>query len=213
MNTWSNTGVLSGRAGARPKRRQRFDTRCQGGKNIGARADNEQELATYAIVAFLNLDENRWVEALRAQYDPLAHRVAAHLTLVHPITTTLAQQELLGHIQAVSRETRPIALKLQGITGHLGEYLFLNVKLGNDQVIALRDALYSGPLEAFREPLVTFVPHVTVGRLSSRDRFQEALSVTRAYTEPVVTVADALTCYRIHDDGRRVILHQAQLSG
>ena len=176
-------------------------------------AGNGERPTTYAIVAFLDLGAAPRVEKLRDKYDPLAQRVAAHLTLVHPFSTTLTRQALEAHLQMVSRWARPIALELQDVTGHQGEYLFLNLKRGNDEVIALRDALYTGPLATFREASVTFVPHVTVGRLSSHTQFQESLYATRGYTEPVATVLDRLSCYRIDDDGQRVILTQSQLSG
>ena len=176
-------------------------------------AGNGERSTTYAIVAFLDLGSAPWVEKLRVKYDPLAQRVGAHMTLVHPFTTTLVWQALEAHIQTVSRQARPIALELQGVTGHQGEYMFLNVKRGNDEVIALRDALYSGPLSPYQETSVTFVPHVTVGRLAGRIQFQEALSSARDYTEPVTTALDTLSCYRIDDDGQRVILNQYQLGG
>lgn len=176
-------------------------------------AGNGEPSTTYAIVAFLDLGTAPWVEELRDNYDPLAQRVAAHLTLVHPFSTTLARQALEAHLQAVSRATPPITLELRGVTGHQGEYLFLNLKRGNDEVIALRDALYTGPLATFWEASVTFVPHVTVGRLSSHIQFLEALHAARGYTEPVATVLGRLSCYRIDDDGRRVILAESQLGG
>lgn len=166
---------------------------------------------TYAIVAFLDLAALPWGEELREKYDPLARRVAAHLTLVHPFTTTLAPQQLESHIHEVSRSSEVFTLELRGVTGHQHEYLFLNVKRGNDEVIAIRDALYSGLLARFLDASVTYVPHVTVGRLASPTQFQEALRALHEHSEPVLTSLDRLSCYRINQDGKRVILTESHL--
>ena len=40
----------------------------------------------------------------------------------------------------------PFEVTLREVTGHIEEYLFLNVKRGADQLVALHDQLYSGVL-------------------------------------------------------------------
>jgi 2'-5' RNA ligase len=75
------------------------------------------------------------------------------------------------------RDIPPFALRLVDVTGMLDQYLFVNVKRGNDELIELHDRLYSGPLREHLSAAFTFVPHVTVGRLSGRGEFLRALAV------------------------------------
>ena len=46
----------------------------------------------------------------------------------------------------------PFNIVLKGVTGSEEEYLFLNVKVGNDQIIELHDKLYSGLLKTISQP-------------------------------------------------------------
>ena len=58
-------------------------------------------MTSLAVVAYpaLSEDDHRWIEGIRARYDPLALRIAAHFTLVFPTEVAeapvLAQSEIL----------------------------------------------------------------------------------------------------------------------
>lgn len=175
--------------------------------NIPARNRYER----FVIAVFLDLSPDHWVEALRRKFDPLALRVAAHLTLVHPFRAQAELDVLASHIARVAQDARPFNLICQGITGHKSEYLFLNVKRGNDEIIALRDALYREVLMGAYSDTDTFIPHVTVGRLQSAPEFSAALADSRKYAERVLETIDAITCYGILEDGQRTVMASYKL--
>jgi len=117
------------------------------------------------------------IAALRQRFDPLAAQIPPHLTLVFPFGSDLGLAELGGHVAAVLRDFAPFPVRLAEITGSEREYLFLNVKRGNDDLITLHDALYTGPLRHHRSFADTFFPHLTVGRVPDPARFTAARAV------------------------------------
>jgi 2'-5' RNA ligase len=77
----------------------------------------------------------------------------------------------------------------------------LNVKRGNDELIALHDWLYTGPLAASLSREHTFVPHLTVGRLGSVGAFGAALAATSGLSDCFEVSARVLSVYRIDAEG------------
>jgi 2'-5' RNA ligase len=152
------------------------------------------------------------VRAVRDQLDPLARYIAAHLTLVFPFDDPTPDGELEAHVRTVAASCAPLAVTLAGVTLHDHEYLFLNVKRGNDAIVALHDALYTGALARHRSRMHTFVPHVTVGRVRAND-VARALELTATLADPIAATLDALTVYRIDTDGDRPALFDLPLTG
>lgn len=121
-----------------------------------------------AVVAYPRLsdDDRRWLESLRARYDPLASRIAAHFTLVFP--TDVAAAPVVAAVRQALRSPAPIAFVLRraaacpDVTG-AGHYVALLAEEGHRDLIALHDRLHGGALAAHRRPDIPFVPHVTVG--------------------------------------------------
>ena len=132
--------------------------------------------AILIIPEFVNLFE---IEEVRKQYDPLYAKIAPHITVVFPFESTMSHDEVLQHVKNATKHCRHFTLHMGGYTGYDNEYLFLNVIRGNDEIIDLHQRLYSGILEQYHEPLYTFLPHMTVGRLSNQADFFEALEKMR----------------------------------
>ena len=92
--------------------------------------------------------------------------IRPHITLVFPFESTISTEQLTQHMSRAAQALRPFTLHPRGITGYAKEYLFLNVKYGNDQLIVLHDYLYTGLLAPYLTFQETYLPHLTVGRLS-----------------------------------------------
>ena len=138
-------------------------------------------------------------------FDPLAASAEAHITLVFPFESNASSEQLHSHIKEATRNIQPFQLKLQGITGHEGEYLFLNVKRGNDQIIALHDNLYTGILLPHLLNSHTYVPHLTVGRLTDNDSFCHALTKMKEFTATFETQVKEISVCSIQADGSEQI--------
>ena len=158
-----------------------------------------------------NLDDWKQVLAVRDRYDPLASNIAAHLTLVFPFADPMSDAELEKHLHHAVTDIPAFDVILGGITAHEDEYLFLNVKRGNDAVIHLHDVLYGGALSRHLVRGHTFVPHVTVGRLSTH-ALAAALDATAGLDKPMDAHVRSISVYRIEPNGDRTDLFALPLA-
>ena len=124
----------------------------------------------------------------------------------------MSDEALKAHLQRAVAQVPAFDVTLAGTTAHENEYLFLNVKRGNDVVIHLHDVLYSGALSGHLVRGHTFVPHITVGRVSPRE-LAEALDATRDLASPIEGRVDSISVYRIEQDGSRTDLFELPLGG
>lgn len=145
------------------------------------------------------------IHALRTKYDPLADHIPPHLTLVFPFESLMSTADLRDHTSDCVARIPPFRLVLTGITGAEQEYLFLNVKVGNDQIIALHDKLYSDVLRPFLNRSLTYIPHLTVGRLKDSLSFQAALAYTRELREVFETTVCEVVVERIAESGQSAL--------
>ncbi len=173
----------------------------------------EAEGSTRAIVLFLSAADIAPVLPLRKRFDPLAETVPSHITLVFPFADALTAEGLRTHVEEAVRGLGPIPVRLAGITGSEGEYLFLSVKGGNDALIDLHDRLYTGPLRRHRSLAHTYLPHVTVGRFAGRAAFERALEVASATSLCIETVCATVSICRIRLDGTTGVESEVSFAG
>jgi 2'-5' RNA ligase len=128
----------------------------------------DERVRTLAVVAYpaLSEDDRRWIEGIRARHDPLASRIAAHLTLVFP--AEVAEDLLLTEVETALRPFESMAVVLgraAAVPDPIGGgcHVFLLAEEGQARLHAAHDALYAGVLAAHRRGDVPYVPHVTVG--------------------------------------------------
>lgn len=161
--------------------------------------DAQMETQTWAIVIFPELaaEQRAMIDRLRAAHDPLATTIAPHITLVFPFEATLSQEDLLTHMRAAVAAIPLFEIVLRGVTGQQDEWLFLNVKRGNDQIIALHDRLHTGLLAPYLSPRYTYTPHLTVGHVAPGERFEAALDEATALTETFDTTVREITAVRV----------------
>ena len=155
---------------------------------------------------------HEWAEILsvRDRLDPLAREIPAHITLVFPFESAMSDFELETHVRELVAQSRRFSVVFQGITAYENEYLFLNIKRGNDEVMQLHDVLYSGALAMHHVRRHTFVPHVTVGRVRSEE-IPEALAATAGVNRPIQANIESIAVYAVRGDGVRPVLFELEL--
>lgn len=119
-----------------------------------------------------------------------------------PFDSDLSTKQIAAHLHEVAAGYSPFRIKLQSITGSKGQFLFLNVKQGNDDIISLHDKLYSGLLAPILNRQLTYIPHMTVGRLSDRQTFLDALSATSKVLDVFETSITEIVSEIIDPDGK-----------
>ena len=115
-------------------------------------------------------------------------------------------------MQESTRGCIPFSLVLQGVTGATDNYLFLNVKVGNDEIIALRDKLYSGLLKRYVNRTITYIPHLTVGKCTDEELFHAAVDETAGCTRKYETVVQEIVSELIEPSGQSSIEIRMPLS-
>jgi 2'-5' RNA ligase len=123
------------------------------------------------IMIFPKFTNINLIDDIRKQYDPLYHLVRPHVTLVFPFKSNLTRDELREHIESSMKEMGSFKLKLQGISGEDGGYLFLNVVGGSEELLELHNRLYLGILKPYYPEFLlekSFSPHLTVGRIRNQ---------------------------------------------
>ncbi|WLR42197.1 2'-5' RNA ligase family protein [Bacillus carboniphilus] len=140
---------------------------------------------------FKNMEK---INQLRESYDPLHQKVAPHITLVFPFESQIQLEILKKHVEGALIKVEPFKACFQGITGSDYSYLFLNVKEGNDRLIELHDRLYSGILSGYHLRTLTYIPHLTVGRLDNNEEFVKAIEQTSDIQETFEFTVEKIVC-------------------
>jgi len=115
------------------------------------------------------------------RFDPLAHVIAPHITLVFPFESDLSSRDIESHVRSALVDHPPFDIRLDGITGDDAGYIFLNVTTGSDDLIRLHDTLYTRQLASHLSLDHVYRPHLTLGRIQEPKEFTVALAaVTRS---------------------------------
>jgi 2'-5' RNA ligase len=158
----------------------------------------------FARVAVIFPDaDTTQVEQFRAQWDPLASVVAAHITIAYPFAWTHTINELEAVLADVASQTPAFPVRLTDAIGWEGEYVFLQAQIGGTEISRLHQSLYQQPALGLAAPH-TFVPHMTVGRRQRPDELRSSVAQANARALSVNGRALALTVYRITPDGQRI---------
>ncbi len=108
------------------------------------------------------------INAFRQKYDPSWNIINPHITLVFPVSD-IAENQLLKHIEIITKEIKCFPIKLSGLIKSFDDYLFLQVKEGDEEIINLHNKLYSGILTPYVRTDIPFVPHITLGYFRTAD--------------------------------------------
>ena len=110
-----------------------------------------------------------------------------------------------AHVEDAVRGIGPFAIRLLGVTGVEGRFVFVNVAQGRETLIELHDRLYTGPLLPHDDFPFTYEPHVTVGRLQTPEAFEDALAVATAAAIDIATSATSVLVFSARPDGTGAI--------
>jgi 2'-5' RNA ligase len=139
------------------------------------------------------------IQNIRHQYDPLASKIAPHITLVFPFESEISSDALRQHLKTSLDKFKSFSLKLQGISHEEG-YLVLNLIEGQEQIIKIHDLLYSGMLTKFLSQEHDYKPHITVGRFKNLSATQAAMKKLKHFDHEFTTEVNKITAEIILDN-------------
>lgn len=139
-----------------------------------------QPVKRLAVVYFpsINLEE---INKFRQKYDPNWNIIKPHITLISPISDV--PKDLFQHIETIAKGVKSLPINLNGLTKSFDNYLFLQVKEGNHEVIELHNKLYSGILAPYLKSDIPFSPHLTIGYFGTENNELNKELYEKAYAE------------------------------
>lgn len=140
------------------------------------------------------------IQNIRYKYDPLASKIAPHITLVFPFESEISSDALCQHIKTQLEKLKPFSLTLQGISQEKGNYLFLNLIRGQKQIVKIHDLLYKGILNQFLSNKHQYKPHLTVGRFEDFSATKAAMNELKSFNHQLKTQVDKITTEIILED-------------
>ncbi len=103
----------------------------------------------HTILVFLNNMSIDKIENIRQKHDPLFELIPPHITIVFPFKSNISNGELKSHILNLSRGIGKIEIEFANRITSVGNYLFLEVERGKEQIAKVHDMLYTEPLRQF----------------------------------------------------------------
>lgn len=164
------------------------------------------------IMIFPEFENIDIINDIRKKYDPLANLVLPHITLVFPFDSELTNEELNLHIKECLSTIQQFKIELKGFSkqeNEYGNYLFLNVIEGMDIIKNIHDRLYKDKIKQF-DAGYDYVPHMTVGKVSSMELLDKAFDDVNKYKDKFSTVVKKISVEMIgeHEESIIVIEHQ-----
>ncbi|MGL4760811.1 MAG: 2'-5' RNA ligase family protein [Sarcina sp.] len=169
------------------------------------------------IMIFPKFENIEIINEIREKYDPAAKFVAPHVTLVFPFESDIETEDLKKHVLASVKGIKPFKISIQGVASKesFGNYIFMKVLDGIPQLTKLHENLYTGILEDFLPSWldnVKFLPHMTVGNLTSKKEVYEAIDELKDIQNCFETSVNEVAVEIIEADSTATIEFTAKLN-
>ncbi len=129
----------------------------------------------YGMGHFPDIDITR-INAIRRKYDPTADIVDPHITVMFPVPDEISEEALAQHLTQVLKSWRPFPIRIGGFCKSWDHWLFLTLREGNDDVIRLNRAIYTGILKPYHREDIPFIPHIGLGLFVMEDAEYDMLN-------------------------------------
>ncbi len=166
------------------------------------------------IMIFPEFQNQEIIDNIRKKYDPLAELVRPHITLVFPFESSISNEELVRVLNDRLMSIKPFELRLSGISKQedsFGNYLFLNVQQGAEELKRINRILYDNEFKEFDVGL-PYVPHMTVGKLATPQLMNEAFAEIESLGDIFDTVVRKISVEMIGANEESIIVIEKELT-
>ena len=167
------------------------------------------------IMIFPEFDNMQIIDDIRNKYDPLAKLVRPHITLVFPFESDMSNEDVAAILDARLTNTFPFEVELKGFSKHSdpsGNYLFLDIVNGKENIIQIHDELYKFEFKNFDLWGSDYIPHITVGKLSSENEMNEAYESIKGIDDSFRTVVNKISVEMIGENEESIIIIVKELN-
>jgi 2'-5' RNA ligase len=153
------------------------------------------------------------IDNIRNAYDPLVDLFQPHITLVFPFESGYGLEELKEHMKNVLEGVKTFNLVMNHIVPNQagGNYLFLTVTEGTDEIKRIHDRLYAGILESYYKKELPYMPHLTVGCIDEENEYDKAINATKEISDLFTTIVDKILIEKIGSNGESIIEYEYNL--
>lgn len=172
----------------------------------------ETNIYQRTIMIFPQFNNHEVIDEIREKYDPLYHLVKPHITLVFPFQCEISDEELSLKMDECLEKINSFPLILQGISRHrdtYGNYIFLNVKSGSQEIIEIHRLLYLALFDG--QFPKSFIPHMTMGNLDSEDKMEAVYDTLKDMDICFETMVEKVSVERIGEHGESIIIIEKEL--
>lgn len=127
------------------------------------------------VVYFLPEELAPLVQPIREKYDPTAHIIDPHVTLVFP--ADVAREVITRHVHGVLSRWDRFAVRFRGLSQSWDQWLFLDLDEESEaHMTRLHDDLYTGILTPHLSRSISYTPHVGLGHFGHPDERYDPLN-------------------------------------
>ena len=133
------------------------------------------------IMIFPEFDNMEVIDHIRERFDPLAHAVRPHITLVFPFESDMSNEELTRILHRRLASVKSFDLCLGGFSRHIDDFgytLFLDVLQGGEEICRINRLLYDHEFMSY-DAGYPYIPHMTVGKLDNKVQLDHAYESIR----------------------------------
>jgi len=132
----------------------------------------------YGLVYYPKFDgkteEN--IKTFRRKYDPFVDSWQPHIPFMFPVPCKEVEEgKFTDHVETVLKNRKPFPIRIGGFVKSWDHWLFLLLKEGNGEAIALHDELYTGMLSPYLRKDIEYIPHIGIGLFVRKDAGYNAL--------------------------------------
>ena len=162
---------------------------------------------------FPEFDNMDVIDRIRSKYDPLAELVRPHVTLVFPFESDISNEKLEEILETRLQEMNCFELILGNISKQedsFGNYLFLNVLKGSEELFKINRVLYDNEFKENNLGL-PYVPHMTIGKLPSVNDMNAAYEEIKDIQDKFNTVVKKISVEMIGENEESIIVIEKKL--
>jgi hypothetical protein len=174
-------------------------------------------MPAHALVHFPKIDTTS-INGLREEYDPFNDLIDVHIAIIFPVA--VGREALERHISEVLAGWNPFTIRLKGLHLSFDQWLFLTVGDGNENLIRLFEAMYTGLMAPHRRHDIEYIPHIGLGYFGMETydltiqsvapldeaRYNEALRRAEAANLDFETRVDRLTLMELDNEFTKTAL-------
>ena len=165
------------------------------------------------VMIFPEFENMEVIDEIRRKYDPLEDLVRPHITMVFPFENSMNNEELAQILEQNLQNIHSFELELGGFTkqeDRFGNYLFLNVVKGAEEITHIHDLLYDSELREF-DLGYGYVPHMTVGKLPTKELMDEAYAEISSCEDIFKTTIRKISVEEIGENEESIVVIEKEL--